>query len=114
MTTIAVFDGALAGALAGLLDGRSYPAPAASANPPTLPSASVAAAANAFALQFLVANTALTTPMADATTNIALVCYAAAFAELSGRNYSSSVSTDYAAQATAAAAFAKAVSVSLT
>ncbi len=114
MTTINVFDGALAGAMAGLLDGRSYPAPGASSNPTTLPAAAIAASANAFALQFLVANTALTTPMADATTNIALVCYAASYAELSGRNYTSAVSTDYAAQATAAVAFAKATSLDLT
>lgn len=110
MTTLAVFDGALAGALAGILDGRQYNG----SNPSAPPAATYAAAANAFALQFLVANTALATPMADATTNVALVCYAAAYGELSGRNYTSAVSTDYALQATAAVAVAKAASVLLT
>jgi hypothetical protein len=110
MTTIAVFDGALAGALAGILDGRQYNGQ----NPTSPPTAALAASAQAFALQFLVANAALATPMADATTNIALVCYAAAYGELSGRNYVSAVSTDYANQAAAAAAVAKAASVLLT
>lgn len=114
MTTLAVFDGAMAGALAGILDGRGYPAPGANSNPSTLPATSVATSAAAFAAAFLTANALLTTPMADASTNIALVCYAASYAELSGRNYTSAVTTDYTAQATAAVAFAKAVSLNLT
>ena len=110
MTTTAIFDGALAGALAGILDGRQYNG----TNPAAPPATAIAAAANAFALQFLVANLALTTPMADATTNVALVCYAAAYGEMSGRNYTSSTSTDYALQATAAVANAKAAALLLT
>lgn len=109
MATNAIFDGAMAGAAAGILDGRQYNGQ----NPSVPPVAQIAASAKAFAQQFLTANAALTTPLVDATTNIQLVCYAAAYAELSGRNYTSAVSTDYAAQATAAVAVAAAMSPNL-
>jgi hypothetical protein len=110
MTTLLVFDGALAGAMAGIQDGRQY-----NGSNPATPPTSIVTAANAFALQFLAANAALGgSAMVDVTTNIALVCYAAAFAEMSGRNYTSSTSTDYANQATAAVAVAKAASLLLT
>jgi hypothetical protein len=104
MTTAAVFDGALAGALAALCENRTFTAN----TPVTAPATTNAAAANAFATQFLTANTALTTPMADASTNIALLCFAASFGELSGRQYVSAVATDYALLATNAVANAKA------
>lgn len=111
MTTHAVFDGALAGALEALAEGRTY---TANTNPAVAPALSIAAAANAFATQFLTANAALSTPMADATTNVALVCKAAAYAELSGqRQYVSAVATDYALLASNAAANAAAASVFL-
>jgi len=109
MTTHAVFDGALAGAVAALCENRSYQ----NSDPTVNPALSIGAVANAFATQFLTANTALTTPMADATTNIALVCYAASYGELSQRQYSSTTATDYATQAKAAAANAAAASLFL-
>jgi hypothetical protein len=110
MTTTAVFDGALAGAMMAFTSGRAY----TNSDPAVAPATTFANAANAFALQFLTANTALTTPMADATTNAALVCMAAAYGELAGRVQVSTTSTDYATAATAAVANAKATLLKLT
>lgn len=110
MTTVNVFDGALAGALAALAENRAFQ----NSDPTAAPATTLANAANAFALQFLTANTALTTPMADGNTNLALVCYAASYAELSQRAYTSVTATDYAIPATAAVANAKAAFSKLT
>lgn len=105
MSTHAVFDGALAGALQALTANRVYQT---ATNPAVAPASSIAAAANAFATQFLTANTALSTPMADTTTNVALVCKAAAYSELAGTQYTSTTATDYATVAANACAMAAA------
>lgn len=105
MATLLIKNGATAGALAAILTGRN----SVDTNPAGTEPALDANVAAAFATQFLTANAALSVPMADAdNANIFLVCFAAAFAQLSGRGARSVTATDYAAAASAAAANAKA------
>lgn len=105
MATTLIKNGAIAGALAGILAERGASASDPAAAEPAL-DANVAAA---FGAQFLTANAALSVPMADAdNANIFLLTFAAAFGVLSGRAARSTTATDYAVQAAAAAASAKA------
>jgi hypothetical protein len=105
MATDLIKNGAIAGALAGILAERGASATDPAAVEPAL-DANVAAA---FGAQFLTANAALTVPMADANNaNIFLLTFAASFGVLSGRCPRSTTATDYATQASAAAAAAKA------
>lgn len=111
MATALIKNGAIAGALAALTQGRAYQNSVATVAPAT----TIAAAALAFGAQFLTANAALAVPMADAdNADIFLVTFAASFGELSGRAYVSATATDYLVAAQAAAANAKANVVNLT
>jgi len=111
MATALIKNGAIAGALAAIAQGRPYQNSVATVAPAT----TLAAAALAFATQFLTANAALAVPMADAdNADIFLVTFAASFAELSGRAFSSATAADYAVVAAAAAANAKASVANLT
>lgn len=105
MATTLIRNGAVSGALAGILADRA----ATGSNPAGTEQVLDANVADAFATQFLTANAALSVPMADAdNANIFLVTFAASFGVLSGRGARSTTATDYAAQAAAAAAAAKA------
>jgi hypothetical protein len=107
MATILIKNGAVAGALAGMLSNRNVAA--LSADPANAENALDANAAAAFAAQFLTANAALAAPMADAdNANIFLLTYAAAYAAIAGRGIRSATATDYAAAATGAVAVCKA------
>jgi len=105
MATTLIQNGAIAGALAGILADRGATVSDPAGTEPAL-DANVAAA---FGARFLTANAALSAPMADAdNANIFLVCFAAAFGVMSGRASRSTTAADYAVQAAAAAASAKA------
>lgn len=105
MATTLIRNGAVSGALAGILSDRAI----TGSDPAGTEQVLDANVADAFATQFLTANAALSVPMADAdNANIFLVTYAAAYAAMSGRGARSTTATDYAAQAAAAAAAAKA------
>ena len=105
MATALVKNGAVAGALAAILDGRYE----ATTDPTGTEPALAANVAAAFGSAFLTANAALTTPMADAdNADIFLVTYAAAYGQMSGRGARSTTAADYATPAAVAAAFAKA------
>lgn len=105
MATTLIRNGALAGALAGILADRQI----SGSNPAGTEQVLDANVADAFATQFLTANAALSVPMADADNdNIYLLTFAAAYGALSGRSARSTTATDYATQAAAAAAAAKA------
>jgi hypothetical protein len=105
MTTTLIRNGAVSGALAGILSDRAI----TGTNPAGTEQVLDANVADAFATQFLTANAALSVPMADAdNADIAFITFAASFGALSGRGARSTTATDYAAQAAAAAAAAKA------
>lgn len=105
MATTIIKNGAVSGALAGILADRGALVTDPAGTEPVL----VANAAAAFADQFLTANAALTAPMADAdNADIGFLSFAAAFGVMSGRAPRSVTPADYAQQASAAAASAKA------
>ena len=106
MATTVIRNGAVAGALAGILADRGASASDPAGTEPVLD----ANVANAFATQFLTANAAISEPMADAdNASIGFVSYAAAFGVMSGRSPRSTNATDYTQQAAAAVASAKAL-----
>lgn len=108
MATKLIRNGAFAGALNAIMDGRAINAssPPDGGTPATY--ATAVNAADAFASQFLTANAALSVPMADAdNSEIGQVCEAAAMAALDGRSCTSATAADYAGVATAAVALAK-------
>lgn len=109
MAVVLVGNGAVAGALAGLMNKRFTGATTAASY------AAVVNAAAAFKTQFLAANAALAVPMADVdNANIFLVCFAAAQAMLNDSGFVSTTATDYASVANQAAAAAKQCAAQLT
>ena len=109
MAVVLVGNGAVAGALAGLMNKRFSTATTAAGY------AALVNAAAAFKTQFLAANAALAVPMADAdNANIFLVCFAAAQSVLNDTGAVSTTATDYAAAANQAAAAAKQCAAQLT
>jgi hypothetical protein len=103
MATTLIQNGAIAGAIGAILEGR----PVTEDDPANF--ATQANAADAFGDAFLTANAALTAPMADAdNAEIGQLCEAVCKGILSGRNLISATATDYASLAAGAAAAAKA------
>jgi hypothetical protein len=106
MATTLISNGAVAGALAALMNGRAETSNAAT---PTGEATNMATIADAIRDQFLTANAALTAPMADAdNANIFMITFAAVYGQLSGRAPRSTTAADYAAAMAVAASFAKA------
>lgn len=105
MATTIIKNAAISGALAGILSGRAPTFSNPAASEPVLD----ANVAEAFGNQVLTANAALSAPMADAdNVSIDLVVFAASLAVFSDRAPRSTTATDYATQAAAAVAAAKA------
>jgi len=111
MATTLISNGAVAGALAALMAGRSE---TSNAITPTGEASNMALIADAVRDQFLTANAALTVPMADAdNANIFMITFAAVFGQLSGRAPRSTTATDYSGAMAVAASFAKAAAAQL-
>jgi len=112
MATLLIHNGAMAGAMAALMLSRHEVSNAAT---PSGEAVRLTDVADAIAVQFLTANGLLTVPMADGdNADTFLVCFAAVFGQISGRAYTSTTPTDYAAEMAIAASFAKAANTNLT
>jgi len=110
MTTALIKAGAASGAMGAFLSGRPY----TDGSPTATEYATAAAAADAFSDQCLTANAALSVPMADAdNASLATLLAQCAAGILEGRQIQSAVATDYATEAAATVAAAKAAVPSL-
>jgi len=108
MAVVLITNGALSGAIAAIVAGRSITSTTGADYVASI------AAASSFVDQFLVANAALGAPMADAdNAQIGQLIEAICYGVLEGRNLSSVVDADYTVMAGAAVALCKQAEASL-